>query len=60
MIKLWWIERANGNLVSCGRTIQNNEIYEGGQPNPFFLRRDALAHCRDKGEKPVKVKIVKI
>lgn len=57
--QLWWIEKPNKQLVTYGRTIYRDGIYEGGSPNPFWTRRDATAHCRD-GEKPVKVKIIKI
>ena len=59
MIKLWWIEKMNGKLVSYGRSIHDGSIYESGVPNPFRLRREADKHCL-YGEIPVRVKIVKM
>jgi hypothetical protein len=61
MLKLWWIER-NGKLATFGREISEDHfqtIYESGPPNPFTTRRDASKHCI-KGERPVKIKLVKV
>ena len=60
IVKLWWIERANGDLARLGRRYDEDlhTVFENGVPNPQRTRAAADKLCR-RGEKPVPVRIVK-
>ena len=60
----WWIENKHGILVTVGRemifhVIKGATIRDVGMPNPQRTKYWAKHLCR-KGERPVKVKIVKV
>lgn len=55
---MWWIERANGNLLSVGRVLYDRGIADIGLPNPQLTKREAARLCRT-GESPVRVRLVK-
>ena len=64
----WWIENKRGHLVTVGRKISipptslvgiRPSLVDYGIPRPTLRRHELKGLCRE-GERPVKVKIVKV
>ena len=61
MMVYWWIERANGKLVTLGRRRDGERIWDSGCPNPMLRKKQVEPLVRHfSGEKAVQVKIEKI